>query len=225
MKQALFFFLLLYSLVCSQNVKATSCRPADENNWIPVVQDYIEKSHSIFIGEVIGKKEEFLVVKVVDVFKGNPKDTILFEPDFISGISDRKLEQWEIGIRIFYIKEILNNVYVELLINSSCGMSRDLSSLYPGVIPPDLPPPPLPSSNEKDKKRYKDYQNEYIIDLQNRKIQLVKNWINEYALLNAYRNNHLSSEPAEPDNKNYLSYLALALSIIAVFIAFFRKQR
>lgn len=54
---------------------------------------------------------------------------------------------------------------------------------------------------------------------------LLKNWMNEYALLNAYRNNHQKEEEPQTTNSDYLSYLAVALSLVAILMAFFKKQR
>ncbi|WP_156180593.1 hypothetical protein [Rufibacter radiotolerans] len=98
---------------------------------------------------------------------------------------------------------------------SDCSISKVLPPLSQGLV---LPPP----------SGYKGDINKYYLhngfNQAEESFLLTTNWTIEYALLNAYRNNHREEVKTQINNKDYISYIALALSILAVFIAFFRKR-
>ncbi|WP_210463708.1 hypothetical protein [Rufibacter roseolus] len=210
---------VIFFMALTFNSFSSSCSLPDEENWLPVVQKYIQESETIFLGEVIGSKDKSTIIKVLDVFKGEVStDTIYLSAD-IDYEPLGYVKKWPMGVAIFYTKQASVNSYKEVLINKSCGMSRSITDL-PTFRPLELQiseKSEMFSENELLQREAEAYM----------RIQplLLKNWINEYALLNAYRNSHQKVEEPQFSKSDYLSYLAVALLMVAVLVAFFRKQR
>ncbi|KAA3439413.1 hypothetical protein [Rufibacter hautae] len=212
---------VVFFLGLTFNAFSSSCVRPNEKNWLPIVQQYIQESDAIFIGEVIGAKNHTTIIKVLDVFKGKVStDTVYLSAD-LRYESLGFIKKWPLGVTIFYTQPTSANSYVEFLINNSCGMSRNLTELptFTPVVP--VTQDVLSGMTYDEDKLLREVEASY------RQIQpfLLKNWINEYALLNAYRNNHREEEEPQSSKSDYLSYLAVALSLVAVLVAFYRKQR
>ncbi len=139
-------------------------------------------------------------VFVLDAFKGNIKvyDSLIIQVENSCWI------RFDLGIGIFYADLDKNGT----LNVSECSISRNLDFLStekPLVLKNAMG---KPAKEEEELKR---------------RTLLLKNWMNEYALLNAYRNSHQKVEEPQTSKSDYLSYLAVALSVVAVLVAFFRK--
>lgn len=172
-----------------------------------MVQKYIRGAQLIFIGKVISSDEQGYKLQVMDVFKGNIKpDTILTgtNENYCSSTPNE-------GIWILYGGFKNNEIIFHI---AECGISRSLNDL--SIVPPVPAPLHLIDSDEIEN-YYKEQQHERLPIL-------LKNWINEYALLNAYRNSVQQEKLVKSNSKDYLSYIAIGVSILALGIALFKKK-
>ncbi|MFC0606527.1 hypothetical protein ACFFGQ_02245 [Rufibacter quisquiliarum] len=210
MKKAIQLHLILVLLlVTEERANACECRVQNLNNWMPVVEKYMDKSSLIFIGKISPAEQDDVVsVKVIDVFKGNIRTDSVFKYEVNTSCPSLPKE----GLSIIYaIYEDDGTIEIP-----SCGITRSIDKFPTSQIPPFL------FSDETPETEIRASPDRGIATSAP---LLLKNWMLEYALLNAYRNSHPKQPQPQTPNKDYLSYLAVALSIIAVLAVFFRKQR
>ncbi|WP_207435572.1 hypothetical protein [Sabulibacter ruber] len=206
MKYLLKLFLVAVLVFAGVPTNACSCLSTNEENWLPVVQRELSFYPIVFIGEVLfpSSYEGKYSVRVVDSFKGEAKVDAIMSISTSGGCSMKP----SAGLGIFYA-QLNKDGTLDI---SECSISRNLNFLSkndPRIVVESTIGKPVDLDEVKAA----------------RQPLLLKNWMNEYILLNAYRNNHLKAEEPQTNNPDYLSYLAVALSLMAVLVAFFRKQR
>ncbi|GAA4314496.1 hypothetical protein GCM10023183_34710 [Nibribacter koreensis] len=191
------------TLACGQAL-ACDCPRVKEENWLPGVKKNINRTEFIFLGEVIRSNEKTFTLKVIDAFKGDIKaDSILTGDSQRSGCLIIPNE----GFWIIYA----NSVEGKLIEISLCGISRELTGLTTST------PPLVLEKASNASIDYEEYQNLH-------QITLVKNWVNEYALLTAYRNRQ--QKKVQPvSSKDYLAYLAIGLSAMAIVLSVVSMRR
>ncbi|MBB6610946.1 hypothetical protein H7F15_07855 [Pontibacter sp. Tf4] len=199
--------LLTVALLLSIAAHACDCAPLDGENWKPItVQKHLGKADLIFIGEVISSEGDQFAMKALDIFKGEIKgDTVYGE------MTNTCTYAPEDGLWIVYAA-VGGNGKIEL---DMCSLTRSLTGL--GANPP--PPPPMPGENISEEEQEERAKAHYPKTLPLH----LKNWINEYALLVGYRNSIAEPEP-EVDQKNYINYAALLISLLALIITLLKKK-
>lgn len=205
MKKAIQLHLILVLLLVTvERANACSCLSKSEKNWLTITKSQLGTYSDIILGEVVSSDNDIYSIVVLDTFRGNAEvyDTVTIEVNKYCWV------EFEPGLGVFY-GELNKEGIIEV---SECSISRNLSFLsgaYPSLELESAIGKPVDLEKEELK----------------RQSLLLKNWILEYALLNAYRNSHPKQPQPQTPNKDYLSYLAVALSIIAVLAVFVRKQR
>ncbi|MGV3540369.1 MAG: hypothetical protein ACO1OQ_11190 [Rufibacter sp.] len=206
MKIKLQVFLIIILGAIAVPSYACECRIHNLRDWVPVVEGYIDKAPLIFIGKITPTKEEVVSIKVIDVFKGELRTDSIF--NYTTNTSCVSIPNE--GLAVIYAK-YEDDSTIDI---PPCGISRSIENFYTSQIPFfEIPHEKLTTERLPDRGEG------------NSAPLLLKNWMLEYALLNAYRNNHQKQPQLQEVSKVYLSYLALALSMVAVLVAFFRKQR
>ncbi|ALI98203.1 hypothetical protein [Rufibacter tibetensis] len=208
MKEVLKVVLIIVFVIGAVPSHACECHLPNLSNWAPVVENYIDRASIIFIGKITPSKQEVVSVKIIDVFKGELRIDLTFEYRMNSSCISLPKE----GLAIIYAR-YENDSTIEI---PSCGITRSINNFYTCSIP---------NHSLLDGKL--DFNTVDLVDKGEASSAplLLKNWMIEYALLNAYRNNHRKVEEPQASGPYYLSYLAVALSIVAILVAFFRKQR
>jgi hypothetical protein len=170
------------------------------------VTDGIKKSEAVFIGEVVAYDDSTYKMKVLDVFKGK------IEADTLVGYNKNSdctniITQ---GMWIIYTNLDGNKRIPEV---SLCSLSRSLSE-------PLLNFPPPPPRQQLDSLALSEREKVYEREVMNLHL---KNWINEYAILNAYKNQNMASELREGSGNNFLTYAAIAVALLALIVAVLKK--
>ncbi|OKL41591.1 hypothetical protein [Pontibacter flavimaris] len=219
------FLLILGGILISLSSYANSCPGQKWATWsVPIVQEEIRKNEVIFLGEVLTSDGFNYSMRVIDVFKGE----ILSDTVYGSYKHKCYFPPLE-GIWVVYSKFESTEKGLRLLGMSS--LSRSLSHPLSNNIPL------LPNPSEviaaraaiKDDSVYKQVVNVMVEEVEaeeERKMLPVflKNWMNEYAMLIAYRRGYSSRPESLPDKvQNITSYVALGLALVALVIALLKK--
>ncbi|MER2995915.1 hypothetical protein [Pontibacter populi] len=196
--------ILLVLLCCSHNSYACDC---PTRKWsVKSVHNAIEYSDIIFIGErVINTRdenfEEKYSFKIIEAIKGNIKAGEIIHGkthNSCSGSPNTK------GLWIIYATleddGLIDYAY------TGCGASRSLSGPYVPVPAPHLDN--YEYYKEQTAKLYPEY---------------LKEWQNEYILLQSFKNQHAEAAIGNKLNNRFLTYIAIITAIIALVIAILKK--
>ncbi|WP_139361990.1 hypothetical protein [Hymenobacter sp. CRA2] len=186
---------------------ACECLPPRGDKWsLQQVRTELERSSYVFIGEVISASRGSYQVRVVELFKGAIKS------DTLTGLNEHMTScglTVTPGLWIFYAG-LNDEGYIMPL--DLCSLSGSLTE--PGFIL--IPPPPGVKPDSADQEAYIEEQLRQQLPL------YLKNWLNEYALLNAYRNEHFPNTQSSSAS-TLPAYAALGLSMLALALVLRRQ--
>lgn len=188
---------------------ACECYPIYLSRWkAERVREHINNSELVFIGEAFTVENAKYGIKVLDVFKGDitPGTVLYGMPQ--SSCSQSAGE----GIWIVYTS-VLPNGRIDLEL---CSLTRNITNPYL-FTPPPPPPPELGINYDSLMGKVDDHRQEELG-------VFLRNWSAEYAMLVAYRNNNANSIAEQEDKSSYLTYIAVALALIALTVALLRKK-
>lgn len=200
-------FLLAW-LLQSFTGYACECQFSRQRNWSPeLVQPSLDQSAHVFVGQVLPRDNGTFQVAVLDVFKGaSLPDTLIAEAAQADGCN----KLISTGLWIFYLPR-LNNKRIPVL--DACNMSSRLTK-------PDLAVTLPASSRTLDSAAIR-----LFIERQQSRQQAIftQNWLDEYALLCAYRRRHNATVSSL--NFTIPAAVSLALTISTAFLLLFLWRR
>ncbi|PRY05335.1 hypothetical protein CLV24_13015 [Pontibacter ummariensis] len=192
----------------NHSVFACACVPFIGKNWkAERVYKNIKESSLVFVGDVISLSDSTYTVKVLDVIKGEAGAATLVGYNYPTSSCSKSVTE---GMWIIYTSLNENGYIPEI---DGCSISRNLSNPEFSYVPP------LPSEHLDS------LQIEELVETQEQE-QLplhLKSWMNEYAILTAYRNQTKASETEEESGNNQLTYVALGVALIALLVALLKK--
>ncbi|MCX2741400.1 hypothetical protein [Pontibacter anaerobius] len=192
----------------SHNSFACECIPYLGDNWkAERVYKNIAANSLVFIGDVLSHNDSTYTIKVLDVIKGEAVADTIFGYNHLTSSCTKYVTE---GMWVIYTKLDKEGRIPEI---DGCSISRNLSNPEFSYVPP-LPGEHLDS-----------LQLEELVESQEQE-QLplhLKSWMNEYAILAAYRNQAKASETEEESGNNLLSYVALGVALIALLVALLKK--
>ncbi|HEY4651631.1 MAG TPA: hypothetical protein VIG72_09460 [Pontibacter sp.] len=186
---------------------ACNCVPFIGENWkAEKVYKNIETSGLVFIGDVISHNDSTYSIKVLDLIKGEAGTDTLSGYNYPTSSCSKSVTE---GLWIIYTSLDESGRIPEI---DGCSISRNLSNPEFSYVPP-LPGKHLDSLQLEE---LKETQAQEQLPLH------LKSWMNEYAILAAYRNQANDSEKEESGNKT-LTYVALGLAVIALLLGLLKK--
>lgn len=201
------FTLVVGAALFSHSSFACDCVPFTGENWkAEKVYKNIETSSLVFIGDVISHNDSTYSIKVLDLIKGETATDTLTGYNYQTSSCSKFVTE---GLWVIYTRLDESGRIPEI---DGCSISRNLSHPESSYVPP------FPG------KHLDSLQLEELIETQaNKQLPLhLKSWMNEYAILAAYRNQANKSEKEESGN-NTLTYVALGLAIIALLVGVLKK--
>lgn len=203
-----FILLVFLSLFCRSSY---SCECIPKRWQAELVRDKIEKTELIFIGEVFSLERGIYKVRVVDLFKGKVASDTLIGYNSYNDCYSMTLTK---GLWIFYTGLDKQGRIPEI---PACGLILSRSLTEPEnqfiIIPPS------PSENLDSvaiESFYKAQEREQLL-------LHMKYWMNEYALLTAYRDQGKALESTGENNTDALTYVALGLALVALLVLLAKK--
>lgn len=186
---------------------ACECPPFLGENWkADRVYQILGGSSFVFIGDVISHNDSTYTIKVLDVIKGEAETDTLTGYNHLSNSCSKYVTK---GMWVIYTR-LDDSGRIPVI--DGCSISRSLSNPEFSFVPP------LPG------KHLDSLQLEELTETQKQE-QLplhLTSWMNEYAILAAYKNKSQVSEKGE-SSISVLTYVAIGLALIALLVALLKK--
>ena len=186
---------------------ACECPPYLGENWkADRVYQTLGGSSFVFIGDVINHNDSTYTIKILDVIKGEAEADTLIGYNHLTNSCSKYVTE---GLWVIYTHLDENGRIPEV---DGCSISRSLSNPELSYVPP------LPG------KQLDSLKFEELIETQKQE-QLplhLKSWINEYAILAAYKNKSQVSGKEDSSN-SVLTYVAIGLALMALLVALLKK--
>jgi hypothetical protein len=200
MKKTGFLILLMIQLY---SYRSFACECLLKGWSVEMVDVDIKHSDLVFIGNRISYSREYPTIgdyslKVTEVFKGNIKEGDTINGKAFSGCSTGPYVE---GLWIVYATQEEGG----LIDMDGCGLSRSLHE-------PEVPLPAPTNFDEELKKKQTAALPAFLRD-----------WHNEYILLQNYKSRTLATESEGKEDSTTLVYIAIGLALAALVVSLWKK--